>query len=103
MLTKADHLPLFLAIAQIIQVLHADELGPAVLLGDELHAGELRRPHRACTNVAHFAGLDKVVEGFHGFFKRGSIVEAMDLKEVDVGGSKTGEGGVDGVEDGGAG
>ena len=34
-------------------VLHADELGPAVLLGDLVHHRELVRVHAACADVAN--------------------------------------------------
>ena len=84
-------------------ILHADEFRPAVLLGDELHAGELGGPHAGGADVADFTGLHEVVEGAHGFVDGSGAVEAVDLEEVDVGGLEAGEGGFDLVEDGGAG
>lgn len=83
--------------------LHADEFRPAVELGAVLHAGELGRPHARGANVADFPGEDEVVEGAHCLGDGGRGVEAVDLEEVNVGGSKAGEGGVDLVEDCGAG
>lgn len=84
-------------------VLHADKFGPAVLFGDELHAREFGRPHAACADVAHFSGLDKIVECFHGFFKGRVVVEAVDLEKVEVIRVETSEGCIDLVEDCGAG
>lgn len=84
-------------------VLHADKFGPTVLFCDELHACELGRPHAACANVAHFSGLDKIVECFHRFFNGSIVVEAVDLEKVEVIRVETSEGCVDLVEDCGAG
>ena len=66
-----------------------------MLLGHELHACELRSPHTACAYVADLSGLHEVVQGFHCFFDGDEGVKAVDLKEVDVGGVETAEGGVD--------
>lgn len=60
-------------------VLHTDELGPTILLGDGLHHGELVGPHRAGTDVADLAALDEVVQGFHRLFDGRVVVEAVDL------------------------
>lgn len=57
-------------------------------------------PHAATAYVAHFPRLDEVVKRFHGLFYGGRWVESVDLEEVDVGRVETGEGGIDGVEDG---
>lgn len=84
-------------------VLHADKLGPAVHLGAKLHLGELPRPHRAGADIAHLAALDDVVQGFHCFFDGHSVIEAMDLEQVDVVCSKALERGVDLAENGMAG
>lgn len=46
-----------LAVSEVIEVLHADKLGPAVLLSDELECGELVRPHRRGINVSDFSLL----------------------------------------------
>jgi len=84
LVTKAIHLALFLTIAEIIVVLHADELSPAVLLGDKLKLGELGCIHGARTNVANFTALDEIVESPHGFFSGDGRVITVDLEEVDV-------------------
>jgi hypothetical protein len=75
-------------------VLHANELGPAILLGDELHLRKLYCPHRTCTNVVNLAALDKIMERLHSLFKWGIGVEAVDLKQIDVVGIKALEGGI---------
>ena len=100
---EAVHLALLLAVQEIVLVLHADELGPAVLLGDELEPGELGRPHAAGADVADLAGLDKVVQGLHGLLQRHVGVEAVDLQQVDVRSIQTLQRCLDLVEDGGAG
>ena len=45
LVTELVHLPLLLAVQQIVMILHADELGPVVLLGAKLHLRELIGPH----------------------------------------------------------
>jgi hypothetical protein len=49
LVAEADHLTLFLAIQQVVVVLHRDELGKAVLLSGVLQGCELVRPHGAGT------------------------------------------------------
>ena len=84
-------------------VLHADELGPAVLLRCVLEQRELPGPHAGGADVVHFAGADEVVQCEHGFFEGRVRVEAVDLEKVEVVELEAVEGGVDGFEDGGAG
>lgn len=81
-------------------VLHADELCPSVLLRDVVHHLELPCPHRASTQISHFAHSDEVVESFHGFFDGRAGIESVDLEEIDVVGPETFEGRVNLVEDG---
>jgi hypothetical protein len=78
------HLALLLAVEQVVVVLHADELGPAVLVGGVLEQGELPGPHAAGTDVVHFASAHEVVQGEHCFFDWRVGVEAVDLQEVEV-------------------
>lgn len=78
-MAKLDHLPLFFTIKQIVLVLHADELGPSVLLGTELHQCELIGPHRASPDIADLACLDQIVESFHGLFDGSVGIEAVNL------------------------
>ena len=102
-------------------ILHADELGPAVLLGAELHHGELVGPHAARADVAHLAAAHEVVQRQHRLLDRDRRVEPvsvshlppgrpnrpfsrketlpMDLKDVDVRRLQSLERGVDRVED----
>ena len=40
------------------------------------------------------------MQGGHGFFDRGGLVEAVNLQEVDIGCVEASEGGFDGIEDG---
>ena len=74
-----------------------------MLLGAELQGGELVGPHRGGAYVAYFSAEDEVVQRAHGFGGGHGGVEAVDLEQVDVVCSQACEGGVDGVEEGGAG
>ena len=80
-------------------ILHTHEFGPPVLLRDELHHGELVRPHGAGSDVPHLAQLDEIVQRLHGLFDRGRPIEAMNLEEIDVIGVQSLQTRVDGVED----
>jgi hypothetical protein len=51
LLDAGHHLPLFLSVRGAVIVLHADELGPPVTLGDGLVLHELPCEHAARTNV----------------------------------------------------
>jgi hypothetical protein len=93
------HLALFFTITQAVVVLHADELGPAVSFRSELHLGKLVGPHRAGSDVAHLARLDKVMECFHRLLDRDRGIKAVDLQQVDVVGSKSFQGCIDRIED----
>lgn len=46
LLAIANHLAFFLAIAEVVEVLHGGELRPVVEFGEVLEGGELGRPHR---------------------------------------------------------
>ena len=92
------HLALLLAVAEVVAVLHADELGPAVFLGEELQARELVGPHGAGADVVHLAALDEVVQRFHRLFGRHGGVVPVDLEEVDVFRSQALERGIDRFE-----
>jgi hypothetical protein len=72
-------------------VLHLDARkgGPVVLVCDIVHFGKLPQVDVRRSNVAHFAGLDEVVERLHGFFNSGILVAAMDDEYVDIGGTKS--------------
>src|SRR5207249_1346278 len=59
---QRQHFALLLAIEQVDEVLHADEAGPAVLLGNAEGASELPSVHRRGADVARFAGLDDIMQ-----------------------------------------
>ena len=80
LVTVPVHLPLFLAIKQVIMILHAHELGPAMLLGTELHHSELIRPHAARTDVPDLTTSYQIIERLHGLLDRGIMIKAMDLE-----------------------
>ena len=65
-------------------VLHGDEAGPAVPLGDVEHLGELPGVHRRGADIAGLARSHHVVEGFDRLLHRGAVVKTVDLVEVDV-------------------
>ncbi len=96
---EAHHLALFFAVEEVVVVLHGDEAGPAVEVGDIECLGELPGVHGGGADVADFAGLDDVMEGFHGLFDGGFAVPAMDLVEVDVVGAEAFEALVEFEED----
>src|SRR5208282_3771069 len=53
---KRIHLALFLAIDEVVMVLHRDEPVPSVFLLQMKRLSELPRGHRARAQVAHFSG-----------------------------------------------
>ena len=65
-------------------ILHRDKARPAVHVGSVLHLGELPGKHARCADVAGFACLDNIVEGFHRFGDWGIGIEAMNLVEIDI-------------------
>ena len=85
---ERHHLALFLAVDQVVVVLHRDEPRPAVRVRRGEHLHELPREHARRADVARLARLDDVVERFEGFLDRRVVVEAMDLIEVDVVGAE---------------
>lgn len=98
MVAVGDHLVFLLAVDQVVVVLHADELVPAVAVGDVLQLLELPGGHAARAKIAHLAGLDDVVERAHDLLAGHGSIEAVDLKYVDVG-AEASDGLGDGVED----
>ena len=96
--TKGIHLPLLLAVYQVVIILHAHELGPAVLLGAELHAGELVGPHAAGADVADLVTAHEIVQRLHGLLDGDRAVETVNLQQIDVIRLEAGEGGVHSLE-----
>jgi hypothetical protein len=79
------HFTLFLAVDQVVVILHRHKLVPAVLLCNVLQRLELPRCHGAGANVADPAFLNDVVEGLHDLFPGRAAVQAVDLENIDVG------------------
>ncbi len=88
---EAKHLPLFFAVEEVVVVLHGDEAGPAVEVGNVEGFGELPGVHGGGSDVADFAGFYDVVEGFESLFDGSLVVPAVDLVEVDVVGAEAAE------------
>jgi len=88
---QAEHLALFLALHQVVLILHGDEPCPPVQVGRILHLGELPSPHRRGADVASLAGLHDIVERLHGLLDGRFRVEAVDLVEIDVVGVQAGQ------------
>src|SRR5215216_3376286 len=80
---QAEHLPLFLALHQVVLVLHRHKPGPTVQVSGVLHLGELPSPHGRRTDVASFPSFYDVVQSFHGLFDWRVRVEPVDLIQVD--------------------
>ena len=81
-------------------VLHGHELRPSMLLCHVLHHGELIGPHRAGADIPNLPALHQIVQSFHSLFDGGVIVEAMNLKEINVVRLQAFQGCIDRVEDG---
>ena len=67
---ERQHLPLLLAVDEVQVVLHRDEAGPPVPLGDVQRLLELPRPHRRRADVAGLAGPHHVVQRLHRLLDR---------------------------------
>src|SRR5215218_1778832 len=96
---EREHLPLLLAVDQVVVVLHRGEPGPPTRRGGVLGLGELPGVHARRAEVAGLAGPHDVVEGPHRLLDRGLVVPAVDLVEVDVVGPQPVQRGVDGGQD----
>lgn len=59
-LTGGNHFPLLLTVEQAVLVLHWDEFGPTILIGNVLKADELICKHRGSTNVSDFSHFDEI-------------------------------------------
>ena len=88
-LAQGKHLPLFLAVEEVVVVLHRREPGPAVEGRGVQRLGELPGVHRRGADVQGLARLDHVVQGLEGLLDRHLVVPAVDLVEVDVVGAET--------------
>jgi hypothetical protein len=81
---EAVHFALFFTIQEVVVILHADELGPSILLSSKLQLRKLYSPHRTGADVSHFSAPDQIVQRFHCLLKRGIRIEAMDLQQINV-------------------
>jgi hypothetical protein len=101
-------------------VLHADELGPAVLLSGELpkmleykvnvcltrssesgylQLRKLHSPHRTRTNIPYLPTPNQIMQRLHRLLKRSIRIETVDLQQINVLQVKTLERSIDSVED----
>ncbi len=77
-----EHLTFLFTHDQVVMVLHRDELGPAVFLGQRIHFGDLVGVCVGDADVSHFAGPDRIVHALQNFFG-GSLV-VPDVIDVQV-------------------
>src|SRR3954471_5667465 len=90
-----NHLPLLLAVDQVVVVLHRHERRRS----DALRLRELPGVHAAGADVAGLSGLHDVVQRAHRLLDRRRLVPAVDLVEVDVVEAEPLERGIDRGED----
>src|ERR1019366_6192618 len=102
-LAKGNHLALLLAIKQIVMILHGDETGPAVKVGQIKSLGELPRMHGRGTDITHLAGFHHVVQRLQSFFDRCFVIPAVNLVKVYIVGLQPAQALVELVQDGFAG
>ena len=81
---QREHLPLLLAVEQVVVVLHRDEAAPAVDVLQVQRLRELPRPHRGRPDVAGLARLHDVVQRLERLLDRRAVVPAVNLVEVHV-------------------
>ena len=93
------HLAFFLAVQQIILRLHRDEARPAVAFGGMLHFGEAPGFHGGSADVARLPGLHDIVQRLHRLLYRRGLIEAVDLKQIDIVQAEPGQAVVDRLEE----
>ena len=93
--TQRNHFALFLAIDEVVMVLHRHESRPATRLCDVQHLRKLPAVHARGADVERLAGLHDVVQRFERLLDRRLRVEAMDLVEVDIVGREAAKRGLD--------
>src|ERR1035441_3583535 len=81
-LAKRDHLALLFAIKQVVMILHGNETGPAVKVGEIESFGELPRMHGRGADITHLAGFHHVVQRHQSFFDRCFVIPAVNLVKV---------------------
>ena len=100
---RGNHLALFFAIKQVVMILHGNETGPAVKVGQIEGFGELPRVHGRGADITHLAGFHHVVQRLQSFFDRRFIVPAVNLVEIHIVGLQAAEALVEFIKDGFAG
>ena len=90
-LAKGNHLALLFAIEQVVVILHGNETGPAVQVGEIERLGELPGVHGRGADVAHLARFHHVVQRLESFLDRRFVIPAMNLVEVHIVGLQTAE------------
>jgi hypothetical protein len=78
------HLPLLLAVDQVIVVLHGNKFVPAILLRNVLQRLKLPASHRAGTDISHPSLLNNIVQRLHDLLPGCVAVETVDLQNIDV-------------------
>src|SRR5690348_2342703 len=96
---ERNHLALFLAVDQIVMVLHRDEAMPTPFAGHVERFAELPCRHAAGAEVAHLARAHQRVERLERFLDRSFEVPSVDLVEVDEIGLEPAQRRVAGLED----
>src|SRR5262249_9201025 len=81
--TERDHLALFLAIEEVVVVLHRDEARPAAALRRRQRLRESPRRAGARAEVADLASAYEVVQGLERLVDRHLGIEAVNLVEID--------------------
>src|SRR4029077_19862295 len=81
---ERQHLSLLFAVDEVQMILHRDETGPSMLLGDVQRLLELPGEHGRGTDIAGLPGPDHVVQRLRRLLNWGLVIPAMDLIEVDV-------------------
>src|ERR1017187_5189565 len=102
-LAKGNHLALLFAIKQVVMILHGNETGPAVKVGEIESFRELPCVHGRGADVAHLARFHHVVQRLQSFFDRCFIIPAVNLIQIHKVGLQTAKALVEFVKDGFAG
>ncbi len=65
-------------------ILHRNETGPSVEIGQIKRFGELPCEHGRGADITNFAGFDDVVQRLQRFFDRRVVIPSMDLVKIYV-------------------
>ena len=81
---QGQHVSLFLAVYQIVKILHGDKFRHAHPVGGGQVLSELPGMHRRGADIACLASFHDIVKRLDGLLHRGVMIEAMDLVEIDI-------------------